>query len=84
MIGGVAFGAATFRAGVLPRWAGVMLAVGTMLPVVLPHDIVRLAAVPVGLALAWLGYALLSERRVQVSQSLSGKARPQFGQTGAN
>jgi hypothetical protein len=29
----------------------------------LPHGIQRLAAIPVGLALAWLGYALWSERR---------------------
>lgn len=63
MVGGMLFGIATFRARVLPRWAAAMLVFGVILPVVLPHDLVRLAAVPVGLSLAWLGYALLSERR---------------------
>jgi hypothetical protein len=29
----------------------------------LPHAIQRLAAVPMGIAVAWLGYALWSERR---------------------
>ena len=31
MLGGLLFGIATFRAGILPRWAGVLLAVGTAL-----------------------------------------------------
>jgi len=82
MLGGVLFGTATFRAGILPRWAGVMLAIGTMLPVVLPHDLVRLAAVPVGLGLAWLGYALLSERPEKASESLPSTASPQLRQAG--
>jgi hypothetical protein len=34
----------------------------------LPHDIQRLAAIPVALAIAWLGYALLSERREQAAE----------------
>jgi len=33
----------------------------------LPHQIARLAAMPMGFALAWLGYALWSERREQAS-----------------
>ncbi len=71
VIGGLLFGIATFRARVLPRWAGGLLALGAILPPLLssvvhhPYD--RFFAVPVGLALAWLGYALLSERREQVS-----------------
>jgi hypothetical protein len=71
VLGGLLFGISIFRAGVLPRWAGGLLAIGTLLPVLLssvvhhPYD--RFFAVPVGLALAWLGYALFSERREQVS-----------------
>lgn len=80
MVGGVVFGASIFRASVLPRWAGAMLAIGTMLPVVLPHDIVRLAAVPVGLALIWMGYALFSERGEKVSQPLAHTESPQLSQ----
>jgi hypothetical protein len=33
--------------------------------VLLPHAVQRLAAVPMGVALGWLGYALWSERRPQ-------------------
>src|SRR5215217_6229346 len=61
MLGGLLFGIATFRAGILPRWAGGLLAVTaalTPLAVLLPHAIQRLAAIPMGLALARLGYAL--------------------------
>jgi hypothetical protein len=66
MLGGVVFGIATFRAGVLPRWPAALLAVAafvTPAAVLLPHAIQRLAALPVGLAVAWLGFALWSERR---------------------
>lgn len=70
LLGGVLFGIATFRAGILPRWAGGLLAIGaalTLAGAVVPHPFDRIFAVPVGLALAWLGYALWSERREQVS-----------------
>ena len=70
ILGGLLFGIATFRAGILPRWAGVLLAVGTVLAPVaalLPNASQPKIAVPVGLALAWLGYALWSERRAQAS-----------------
>jgi hypothetical protein len=65
MLGGLLFGIATFRAGILPRWPAGLLAVASVLTpaaALLPHAIQRLAAIPVGLALAWLGYALWSER----------------------
>jgi hypothetical protein len=66
MLGGLLFGIATLRAGILPRWPAGLLAVAAVLTpaaALLPHAIQRLAAIPVGLALAWLGYALWSERR---------------------
>jgi hypothetical protein len=72
LLGGVLLGIATFRAGVLPRWAGGGLAVATVAPLalslLLPHEFIRLAAVPIGVALVWLGYVLWSERRVSVVQ----------------
>ena len=71
MLGGVSFGIATFRAGILSRWASALLAVGaavTPFAALLPHALQRFAAVPVGLAIAWLGYSLLTERRENSSQ----------------
>jgi hypothetical protein len=66
LLGGVLFGIATFRAGVLPRLAASSLAFATVLPLVgasVPHPLDRAFAVPMGLAIAWLGYALWAERR---------------------
>ncbi len=66
MLGGLVFGIATVRAAVLPRTPAIVLAVAaalTPLAALLPHEIQRFAAIPVALAIAWLGYALWSERR---------------------
>jgi hypothetical protein len=62
--GGLLFGVATFRAGVLPRAAAVLLAVGTLaapLASQLSLTWQPKIAVLAGLALAWLGFALLTE-----------------------
>jgi hypothetical protein len=86
MIGGLLFGIATIRAGILSRWAAGLLAVGTVLAPVatlLPEEHKALVAVPVGLALAWLGYALWSERRAQASEPVPGTVSPQLLQTAA-
>ncbi len=81
MLGGLVFGIATFRARVLPRWpAGLLAVVAVLTPTaaLLPHAIQRLAAVPMGLALAWLGYVLWSERREQATEPVAGRASPQL------
>jgi hypothetical protein len=87
LLGGVLLGIATLRAGILPRWAGGGLAVGTVAPVVLslllPHEFVRLAAVPVGIALALLGYALWSEWGEKVSAPLGRRLNPRLQLAGA-
>jgi hypothetical protein len=71
-LGGFLFGIAMIRARILPRWAGVLLAVSIVLPFfthsLVQHPYDRIFAVPVGLALAWLGYALFTERREKVSE----------------
>lgn len=72
MLGGLLFGIATFRAGILPRPAAALLAVVSVLTpaaALLPHEIQRLAGMPVGIALAWLGYALWAEQRMKAAAS---------------
>ena len=67
LLGGLTFGIATVRAGILPRWPALLLALtaaATPAAALLPHEIQRLAAIPMGAAFIWLGYALLRERRI--------------------
>lgn len=74
ILGGLLFGIATFRAGVLPRFAGALLALSTVLAPVaalLPNASQPKIAIPMGIALAWLGYALWSEPRTQAVASTS-------------
>jgi len=85
--GGLLFGIATMRAGILPRWGAGLLAMGTALTPVaalLPPQYQPLTAVPVGLALVWLGYGLMSERHAPVAQPVHGRTNPQLSQTGAD
>lgn len=87
LLGGLLFGIATFRAGVLPRWAGGLLAFGaavTLAGALIPHPLNRIMAVPMGLALAWLGYALLAERRQPVVQPATDSPCPELSQAGAD
>lgn len=78
MLGGLLFGIATFRAGVLPRWPAGLLAVSGPLAMImvalLPHQLERFAAIPMGLAMAWLGYALWAEWREQVAEPVLSAA----------
>jgi hypothetical protein len=92
ILGGLLFGIATLRAGILSRWAAGLLAVASALPVafllpfvvaLIPPQIQHLAAMPLGVAVAWLGYALLSERREQATEPSPGKVSPQVHLTGA-
>jgi hypothetical protein len=87
LLGLLLFGIATFRAHILPRWAAVLLASSGPLAIVmsqLPHQFARFAAVPMGIAMVWLGYALLSERRAPASEPLPGMGSAQPVRTGAN
>jgi hypothetical protein len=86
ILGGLLFGIAMLRAGVLPRWPAALLVVAAALTpaaALVPHPLNRMLAVPMGLALAWLGYALWSERRAQVAQPVPGQASHQIRRTGA-
>jgi hypothetical protein len=70
--GYVLFGIATMRAGVLPRWAGLLLIIGVLLFMLseaaplertLSHVVVTVGDVVFGFGLVWMGYALWSEKR---------------------
>ena len=66
LVGGIVFGIATFRAGVLPRIPSAVLAVAALITpaaALLPHEFQRYAAIPMGLAFVWLGVVLWMDKR---------------------
>jgi hypothetical protein len=80
ILGGLVFGIATFRAGILSRWAAGLLGLGAVSSPafgLLPRTLEPLAAVPVGLGLAWLGYAVWSERQASVPERTTTRHRGQ-------
>jgi hypothetical protein len=87
LLGSLLFGIATFRAGILTRWAAGLLAIAGPLSAILvsllPHHLERMAAIPLGLAVAWLGYALWSERRAKATERSSDMSSPVLRQSGA-
>jgi hypothetical protein len=86
ILGPLLFGIATFRARVLPRWAGGLLALNVLfVPVgaLVPPELQPKILIPIGLALAWLGYALFSELREKASDPVPGEGSPQPRPTAA-
>ena len=80
--GALLFGIAILRASVLSRGASVLsrgagillIVAATVTPVagaLLPHTLERMAAIPMGLALIWLGFSLWSDPRATEAQTLS-------------
>ncbi|HEX8681384.1 MAG TPA: hypothetical protein VF707_03660 [Ardenticatenaceae bacterium] len=88
LLGLLLFGIALFRARILPRWAAGLLAfsgpLAFIMVALLPHQLERLAAVPMGFALAWLGYALWSERREHTPEPLPSTVSPQLRPAGTD
>ena len=87
LLGLLLFGIAMLRTGILSRWAAGLLAfsgpLAIIMVVLLPHQIERLAAMPMGIALAWLGYALWSERSESAAKVVSSRGNPQLRPTEA-
>ncbi|HEY3005328.1 MAG TPA: hypothetical protein VGJ44_23485 [Kribbellaceae bacterium] len=84
--GGFIFGIALFRAKVLARWAAALLAGGTLATVaipVLPQVNERLFAVPTGVALVGLGYALWRDQRTLAARPTPSPVGSQFDPAGA-
>jgi hypothetical protein len=79
LAGGLLFGIALFRTGVLPRWAAALLAVGGVVSAaqqLLPDPWFRLLAFPNGIAMIGLGYALwriTGARSTQITQSTQSR-----------
>lgn len=86
VLGGLVFGIATYRAAILPRLAAGLLAFAAVLPIAgasVPHPYDRIFAVPMGLALAWLGYALWAERREHAASRVTDSGNSMLSGTGA-
>ena len=81
LAGGLVFGVALYRAGVLARWAAALLAVGGLvsaLLTVLPDAFYRLIALPNGIALIGLGYSLWRSQRQSDDQTVvTAEGRPE-------
>lgn len=85
LAGGLVFGLALYRAGVLARWAAALLAVGGVVSVVLsamPDAFYRLLALPNGIAMIALGYSLWRQQRTS-PEALPGVATSQLNPAGA-
>ena len=81
LVGGLVFGVALYRAGVLARWTAALLAVGGLvsaLLAVLPDAFYRLIALPNGIALIALGFALWRSQRQSDDQTVvTAEGRPE-------
>jgi hypothetical protein len=67
ILGGLLFGIALFRTGLLARWASALLAAATVATAslaVLPESFSRPMAVPLGIALIGLGISLWRTQRI--------------------
>ena len=89
ILGGLIFGIALFRAGILARWAAALLAVstvGTAALAVLPESFNRPLAVPEAIALIGLGVSLWrsTQGRDVVMDAVSGSGSDAGAQPGAD
>jgi len=84
--GGIIFGIALFRAGILARWAAALMTLGAVATIAtfqLPELTQRLFAIPAAIALIGLGYSLWREQRSQADATLAGNDSSQFDPAGA-
>jgi len=88
LLGLLLFGIAIFRARILPRGAAVLLALSGPLAVImgalLPHQFARYAAILMGIALIWLGFALFFEQRAPASEPSPCPESSQLSPAGAD
>lgn len=85
LLGGLLFGIALFRAGILARWAAALLAlaaVATMASLMLPMVNQRLFAVPNGVAMIGLGWSLWREQRSPATERATDTTRARLDPAG--
>jgi hypothetical protein len=83
LAGGLMFGIALFRARILWSWAAIAWIVGAvMAPLagLVPHEVGRFAAIPVGIALVGLGLSLWSDGKEAASRESLGMPTSQTPQ----
>ena len=83
--GGILFGIALFRAGILARWAAALMTLGAVATIAtfqLPELTQRLFAIPVGVALIGLGYSLWRQQRTSATRPTAALADAQLDPTG--
>ena len=86
ILGGLVFGIALYRAGVLARWAAALLSVAalaTMGPLLVTMVNQRLFAVPNGIALIGLGWSLWRETRAAVVEPVATTVDARLDPAGA-
>ena len=86
LLGGLVFGIALFRAGILARWAAALLAVSavaTLAIPLLPMVNQRLFAVPNGIAMIGLGWSLWREQRSAATEPVASSTSAQLDPAGA-
>jgi hypothetical protein len=86
IVGGIIFGIALFRAGILARWAAALMSVGAVATIAtfqLPELTQRLFALPAGIALVGLGYSLWREQRTPSVRVLPSTDSPRLDSAGA-
>ena len=86
ILGGLVFGIALFRAGILARWAAALLAVAavtTLAPLLVPMANQRLFAVPNGIAMIGLGWSLWREQRSPAAEPTTSTTTARLDPTGA-
>lgn len=83
ILGGLVFGIATLRAGILSRYAaGLLVTAAALTPAValVPHWVGRFAAIPTAIALAWLGYSVWSQRRASEAAPQTERVSPRLAE----
>ena len=86
ILGGLVFGIARYRAGILARWAAALLsvaAVTTMAPLLVPMASQRLFAVPNGIAMIGLGWSLWREQRPEATEPVPSTTSARLDPAGA-